>query len=563
MDAGPRRFTRIGDRARLCLRQFGGGRPNGPTLMARGKGKKKGRSGRPTTPLAGHRQQGKLLKPPFLTMPNLKTTHWLADTFPDLLWLCSLISLDNLRGMNACCALLDVVDEVLDQRSARPKGYVADGSLTSLEGVPVDQRDAVLEMLVERGTYTDVVPEPFAHTLGMYPTAPGLWLIDPWRRRGLAINWEEALRFLNRVIGDSEHGQKLVPTRAKFIWLRGLVKAGRLHIPFESYIPDLFSRYPQRITEEERRHTEPMIRATFGATHASAVGKQAGDPQQIMWAQEFWRSNWHKYPCSFRDEPGTPLDQQEMLSTFDQFIPMANDLSKRFLEVALRTDPDLYSPDRYEVLTGITARIVRAVAAAARSPVLWSDEHGSPLLRAAMEAQITLRWLVLNDRREVYERFKAYGRGHLKLHKLHLEEYMDGLEEPREDLARHHGFLEALVNQDLGEEFQEISLEGSFSGIDARRMAQAVGMEAEYKLVFAPASAMAHGEWAALDRYALARCQTPAHRWHRVARPGIPRPSGWDVLSTVMDVADSIVDNYIEAIKTPLSVNDSLKDSQP
>jgi hypothetical protein len=75
-----------------------------------------------------------------------------------------------------------------------------------------------------------------------------------------------------------------------------------------------------------------------------------------------------------------------------------------------------------------------------------------------------------------------------------------------------------LINQDLWEELQDISLEGTFSGVNTRKMAEHVGMLTEYKLVFAPASSNVHGEWGTLEQYALAVCRNPLHRGHRVPR---------------------------------------------
>jgi hypothetical protein len=146
--------------------------------------------------------------------------------------------------------------------------------------------------------------------------------------------------------------------------------------------------------------------------------------------------------------------------------------------------------------------MLRALFVLINDPGIWTMEHGASYIRALVEARITLKWLVQQDDAALYERFKSYGRGRLKLLKLHLEEYRDGLSGPSPDLDSHIEYLEALVNQDLWEEFQDISVEGNFAGVDTRRMAEQVGMVTEYRLVFAPASANVHGEWAALDQYA-------------------------------------------------------------
>lgn len=510
------------------------------------------KSKRQNTRLVQHRQQGKVLKPPLRTLP-LQRVQWLRDVFPDMLWLCSLISIDNLRGLLIASRIIDIIDGVLDAvapcgDTRRPENLIVDGSLLSLEGVPSETRLAVLDALQEQEIYEYGFPREFAHALGMYPSAPGSWLIRPWQDRGLSIDWEIAQRFLDRVINDCRSGQDLVPTRAKFLWLRGLVKAGRVSIPLKSDIPDLFSRYPTQITEEERRYTEPTIRAIFGSIVQTL--DESSRTARVSWAQQFWRSNWHKYPCTLPESPGFGADSDALRATREQFYERARALQQRFLDVAQITDPDLHSPDRYEVLTGIVGFALRSVYAASRTPTLWSGEHGSPMLRSVVEALILLRWLVRHDQPEIYERFKDYSRGHLKLQKLHLEEYLDSLDNPPQGLEEHCEYLDALVNQDIWEEFQEIRLQGTFSGIDVRKMAIEVGMELEYKLLFAPLSSTAHGEWAALDQYALLRCANPLHRWHRVPRSELNTSIDPGIIESALGLAATLFDEYSAAVSS-------------
>jgi hypothetical protein len=79
----------------------------------------------------------------------------------------------------------------------------------------------VIKKLERAGGYEVAVPEDFAHALGMYPGSPGSWLIEPWRQRGLTIDWEVAQRFLGGVISDGHHGQSDVATRANSSPSRG------------------------------------------------------------------------------------------------------------------------------------------------------------------------------------------------------------------------------------------------------------------------------------------------------------------------------------------------------
>jgi hypothetical protein len=157
------------------------------------------------------------------------------------------------------------------------------------------------------------------------------------------------------------------------------------------------------------------------------------------------------------------------------------------------------------------------------------------------------KYLVQQNDEALYSRFKDYGRGRLKLLKLHLEEYRDSLDDPSPDLDRNIEYLDVLVNQDIWEEFQDISIEGNFAGIDTRKMADQVGLLSEYRLLFAPASSNVHGEWAALDQYVLAVCQNPLHRRHRIPRSDLGIRLGPELVESALSIANQLVNDYSHA----------------
>lgn len=506
--------------------------------------KRKKKGGRYTSPLTAHKRQGQRVVPPMLTVPNLAFSSWTKEALPDFLWLCAHITDDPPRGMFVVTRALDVIDDVLNESGVETPSY---GRLTQFEAFPVAVREPVLEALVEHDVFDRAFPEEFAHGLGMYTDGPGGWLLEPWRRRGLSVDPDVAQRYLAPIIAESFHGQHLVPTRAKFVYIRGVVKAGRLHIPAESDMPDLFSRYPEHLTEEERAKTEPTIRATFGA-----MLDLDGDAElRREWCRRFWRTNWSLYAC-ISPEPaaqhrGAAPDREQVTAVLRNFSAAADDLRERFEKVALRVDPDLYEPDRYEVLTGIAARVIRLVEGATGAPLLWTDEYGASLMRSVIEAKILIRWLGYKADPTLYTRFKDYGRGRLKLLKLHTEEYVDSLDDVPDHLAAYHEHLNTEVNADVWEEYQEISIDKTFSGVTARQMAIDVGLKSDYDFVFAPASGTTHGDWTALDRYALVRCRNPLHMWHRMPNFDADIVVDPSVMGTVLGMADEVIDEYIDA----------------
>jgi len=525
------------------------------------KGKRGGRQ-RQTASLAQHRQVRKTLKPPMMTIPNMVLVPWGRDVLPDMLWLCMFVHEYGDRGMYLAAKVMDCIDEVLDAEredgnKLRPDKLIVTGQLTTLEQVPVEPRPTIIAELIERGLYEEAVPWVFARALSKYADVPGSWITDGWRGNEQIVAADLPEKFLAEIVNECGHGQSPGATRAKALVLRAFIHGDRLRFamdPTKSGFAAL-PRYPDRVTEEERRVLEPTIRAAFGGVQSLIIGEPSSetgtDAAPLAWAKRFWRANWQLYGCRpLHADPPTPgePDRTAIGEARTAWLAEFADLEQRFSAAATGTDPDLYNPDRAEVLMGIVARMLRALAVHIQYPTLWSGEHGSSLTRALIEARILLKWMIKREDPALYARFKDYGRGRLKLLKLHLEEYRDGLDDPSVDLDRHIEFLNAVVNQDTWEEFQEISIEGKFAGIDTRKMAEEVGLLTEYRLVFAPASASVHGEWAALDQYVLQRCTNPLHRGHRILEESSYMILGPGLVESALGQAEQLLDEYLGAV---------------
>jgi hypothetical protein len=94
-------------------------------------------------------------------------------------------------------------------------------------------------------------------------------------------------------------------------------------------------------------------------------------------------------------------------------------------------------------------------------------------------------WLLARNDPELFTRFVEFGRGRLKLRKLHLEEAIDDEGEHLE-LGDYLDYLEALVNADVIEEMQRIDLGGKFAGVNIRDMAREGGTKRLDDLLYQP-----------------------------------------------------------------------------
>lgn len=522
--------------------------------MSQRKAKQKRKNSR----LKDHKQSGKTLRPPMRTLPNMKLVPWLRDTFPDMLWLCSLITkYGDKSGMSIAGQVLDCISELLgpdDSEEAGKERSVLTGQLTSFDQVPDQVRGEVIEVLKANGLYERAFPWELVRALQKYDGLPGEWILDGWAGNTQIIGADEPESFLRSVIESSNHGQSSTATKAKAMIIRAYLQAGKLMLPpsIGAEWGEILPRYPDEITEDERQRIEPSIRAAaMTMLNFSKEDDRDVEPCSLLWARSFWRQNWKLYECEVESPQATEAETDDttessspIKSARDRWQKRLEDLTERFLTKASTSDPDLYIPDRHEVLTGLVYRQLRALSIMVQFPGLWTMEHGSSTIRGILESRIVVKWLLSKDDAELFGRFKDYGRGRLKLLKLHLEEYRDGLEDAPQELDDQIEYMDALVNNDLWEEFQDISVEGNFAGVDTRRMADQVGLLTEYRLVFAPASANVHGEWTAIDQYVLSQCRNPLHRWHRIPIEDPTLRLGPDVVEMALNMLESLVEDY-------------------
>ena len=137
-------------------------------------------------------------------------------------------------------------------------------------------------------------------------------------------------------------------------------------------------------------------------------------------------------------------------------------------------------------------------------------------LRVLSETLIVLTWMS-KAAPGIYERYQNYGRGKAKLLQRHLESVAATFPEgPPEYVERALQHFEKKLGGEWGQEFQEVSLDTTFSGRSVRDMAREAGLEDEYRYMYQSASGAAHGEWWAIEDYSMQRCLNPLHRFHLI-----------------------------------------------
>jgi len=474
---------------------------------------------------------------------KLTLSSWWRDHLPNHLWACWHLSAGDFEDLERVAHLLDVILDAIGEQVTDSEHLSAfAGRMTDFESLSADTRASVLGRLFELGLYEEAVPIELATTLVMYPTLPGRWLIEPRLQDGTDTESESAERRLASVVTSSFDGQGDVASRVKALVFRQSLKSGKLHFDLEGPTRLAIEGYPDRNDPGLNRLAESTFRAMF----------QVLEPEGSDWAAAFWRANWSLYSCNEQVDERRPdvvdADSEEALATRAQLRSRSEQLWRGFLDTAARADPDLYVPDRHEVLTGIVGRSLRLVRTITGYPPMWTMEHGAPVLRAVVEARIALAWMEQSQKKDVYKLFKDYGIGRMKLYKLHLEELVDEAGDAPDGLSEYIEMLNAFVNRDSWEVFRDVNLGGNAFGEDMRRMAEKTGFISDYRLLFAPASSAVHGEWGAIEMNVMSICGNPLHAGHRIIRSRDETVIGPAFLSNLQDYAEALIGEYATAM---------------
>jgi hypothetical protein len=477
--------------------------------------------------LAGYYKDGRTYRPPLLTIPTLAPSDWIRDDLPDLLWPLVLVYLNGDEGAGLFREVQELVLQAVPSDLLDGSSSILDGRLTSVERFPTRIRRRVLRALRASRLTKRAIPAELVGILRLYRSAPGSWLtVRPWRDIRTPSN-DASLELLGAAIAQAVRDGRtnaLVKTPP----LGWNMLRGQLHLQQETI--DTLINYP---TDSSRRSAaDALIRSLF-LTDKAMAGIDL-TRARLTWAKSFWNKNWSLSPCipvsqiRGADETAASEPQGEADDRARPHSPDLPDISVKARDILYRrydafmcgalgrrASVNLMDPECVEVVTGLVARAARSILATVEAPNMWSGEHGSSTLRIIFETEVVLRWLDMHSGRGSYHRYQAFGRGKRKLMRLHLDALVDQLgDDAPQSLIDSSEAHKQKTGGEWGEELQEVSLDATFTGKTLRQMAEEVGQLDQYRYVYQPASGVAHGEWWAVEDYAMERCANPLHRFH-------------------------------------------------
>lgn len=498
-------------------------------------GKKRKRRSTSHTPLSKHRKTGSVLAPPLASL-NVRPALWDRDWLPEYLWIASLRQIVSTEHLfKPFYAFMDAVEEFWPAENP-PLGLLSDFRVLAPRGG---------EFLARHGSLVrELFLIPFGRILSFFPDSPASWLVtDAFLQDGGHLDPETELGKLRGLVVDLFDGRGELATAARMAIFGRVLKSGRLRFPGDASLVELLPKYPDRCSTTERALAESLVRATMSAF--LTAGNSYSDRD---WPRYFWRHNFDLTACKRRSVPlvGSKPVSEDQFEVLRQRLARNAAAARDYLDrLAQRLRYDLYEPEHGEILHGLFARCVRLYLLVLENPALWARDTTGIVLRCLVDSAITLCFLAQKGTEEDFQNFRNYGEAQKKLLMLHLQD-------SHPEAASLEGRTAGDISQELGgfsAEMIQIDL-GHWSKQDARKLAQAAGLEEYYRLVFSPTSADVHGTWASLKDSNLAVCGEPLHRFHRLPTYAEP-PLYVEALQAVQSLLLRVYSTTVSALGYP------------
>jgi hypothetical protein len=464
----------------------------------------------PKPVLRDHQRQGKRLVPPLMQLPQLRPVSWFEQMLPDFLWIGALLGRRcDWRAVNSA---LDVLDQYV------PDGKrVLDGRISSFALVPEKRRAEAREALFREARHA--VPTAFGQALRLYPESPASWLYDD--RGDAEADPEVGLPLLRSLVSEGADRSGAFSTRLRLIPIARLAKHGKFKFPAGSGLENV-PKYPRRLSTEEQRELEAVIRATWGALFGM---DSAENPDVLEWPKHFWLESRVLVPCKLGDrqeeitmpEKDGPLEPEPLMQVSEMYAVLIalRELGEqlRSIQSEQKRDPEQSSIDA--VLLGFASRLFRLFYSFMERPSAWTPSVSSVHLRPIIDARLVSAWLIKKDDPSMFADYVEHGLGRLKLLKEHVE--ADLGDQPDPEAKEFLDSLDRRVNLEILDWFQPVNL-GSYADVSPRDMAIEAGLKREYDLAYAPLSGEAHGDWPAIRENDTQLCEEPLHGRHRLGR---------------------------------------------
>jgi hypothetical protein len=452
------------------------------------KTRKRTGAGPDITPLGKLPRHKGVLKSPLSILGNTFFSSWVNEVLADALW--SVLLAGLLPREKVLAAFRLIIMTIKRNKESYERTMLVHSQLADLTPLLFDDLFAPI-----------IQDEEARHALScllVFETLPDK---HHWQRllASSASEWPDVGERLAIAVATCFDHQSQEATDCR--WLRVMTVLAEGNLLFDVSMGARFEElvhYPDR---GDMRSVRPSIRALEMSTRDSVrVSSRAA------WSEEFWSECWKNTGCipSHRDEGTIRTDHSNV---FEQIVSIHDNLTKHFLETVRTTAVD----PRHDGAFGLTFYVIHLLTFALKAETGQTVASRS-MLRTALEAYITLSYLTTKDDSTIWMQYRNYGYGQNKLAFLKNISITDVPSFLTLEL------LEAIANEDMWVEFQEIKL-GAWSDKNLRKMAEEAGVKDIYDKYYDVLSGYVHGNWTAVRHAVFGECLNPLHRFHRIPLP--------------------------------------------
>lgn len=444
-----------------------------------------------STDLSKHKRDGSVLKPPFRQLTGMTPSSWKDDRLPEMLW--AVVLIGNLKREDA----LDVFRKVATFVEKHPGLF--DVTQSGMAEWPKEKRLELINLL--KNSHPDA--QKILQSLVIFPALPGHaeWL----EILGNASDEGQVADYLANGVKVTLWHQSQEATDCRWIKFLCEIHGGKLK--FSSQIGGIDEtlrgvfEYPNY---GDLTHVRPFIRA-------SEIGMNMREGKESEWPKKFWKACLQSTMCS----PLPRKDQRK--DTVRVSHDQVNRIRHLLLLHYMKTDESSDLEPRHDSIFGIGFYVLRLLDEVVATN-LSRGAIGRIVLRSFVECYITLAYLIKKDNPALWEDFRNYGVGQMKLSYLKARDSKDKPAFIDEE------FLKQISNEDRWEEFSDIQI-GQWKS--ARDMSIEAGCKEIYDAYYDWTSTFSHGNWGAIRESSFATCANPLHRLHLIpsvtiyALPGI------------------------------------------
>ncbi|TAJ14572.1 hypothetical protein EPO56_01860 [Patescibacteria group bacterium] len=424
--------------------------------------------------ISKHKREGSVLKPPIRQMP-MTPSSWKDDRMPQMLWAVLLIA--NLTREEA----LDIFRKV----GAFVMGHEAlsDVTISGIASWPKADRVALLNLLHDSHPHAKSILQ----TLVLFPRLPAYKDWEEVFGNVMAGTEAQVADFLTKGVLVTLDHQSQEATDCRWVKVFCLILTGKFSMPRSMGSPIV--NYPN---EGDMREVRPSIRASEISFPAEAS----------EWPEDFWKACLQTTLCAPMPREEQRRDKIKITNT------QVNRARHLLLLHFLKTDNSSAIDAKHDTIFGTGFYVLRLLDEMVVTN-LSRGAVGRLTLRSCVESFITLAYLIKKDDSNIWNEFRNYGIGQMKLSYLKARDSND------KPAFIDEKFLKQIANEDRWEEFSDIEL-GHWTSSTLRKLSEEAGCKDIYDAYYDWTSTFSHGSWGAIRESSFAICANPLHRLHPI-----------------------------------------------